>query len=352
MNRRGLDLRLRPRLKAYGQVVRAHLPRPDYPPPRPKGTHFLITWRCNLRCNACDAWDREPEGELTADQWRTVFAQLRTLDIVKIIGGEPFLRTDLADVIRAIREEVDPFVLQLVTNGTSTDRIVRLVEEVGWPGLHLRLSLDGMEAAHDAARGVPGTFAKVMHTMEELSRLRRRVPFSLGVNFTLTDDSLADMTPLSERCKALGVDVVAGFRVKPFLRHCNPSHEKAKLIGTENPERLLDRLDQGGHGARRGFNRLERACLAAINKVVFRKHVEGGEALRFHCRELRDLMYLNPYGQLITCGLRQEPVGDLGGKGFETIWYSKAADDQRQVVDTCPGCMQGAVELMSKLYGG
>ena len=345
-------LRLGPRLKAYGHVARSRLPRPDYPPPRPSAAHFLITWRCNLRCQACDAWEREPEGELTARQWRTVFAQLRSLDIVKIIGGEPFLRNDLGQVIRAIREEVDPFVLQLVTNGTATDRIVSLVEQEAWPGLHLRLSLDGLEAAHDGARGVPGTFAKVMHTMEELSRLRRRRPFNLGVNFTLTDDSLADMTPLVERCDELGVDVVAGFRVKPFLRHCNPSQEKAQLLGTDEPERLLSRLDQGGHGARRGFNGLERACLYAINKVVFRKHVQGGEALRFQCRELRDLMYLDPYGQLITCGLRQEPVGDIGGVGFETVWYSPAADKQREVVDGCPGCMQGAVEIMSKLYGG
>ena len=346
------DLRLRPRLKAYGQVARAHLPRADYPPPRPKATHFLITWRCNLRCQACDAWQREPEGELSAAQWRTVFAQLRTLDIVKIIGGEPFLRHDLDQVIRAIRQEVDPFVLQLVTNGTATDRIVKLVEKEAWPGLHLRLSLDGMEATHDAARGVPGTFAKVMETMEALSRIRRRRPFSLGVNFTLTDDSLDDMTPLVERCEALGADVVAGFRVKPFLRHCNPANEKAQLLGTEEPERLLHRLEQGGHGARRGFNGLERACLSAMNKVVFRKHVEGGQALRFRCRELRDLMYLNPYGQLITCGLRQDPVGDIGGVGFETVWYSPDADRQREVVDSCPGCMQGAVEIMSKLYGG
>ena len=68
------DLRLGPRLKAYRHVLRARLPRPDYPPPRPSATHFLITWRCNLRCTACDAWERDSGGELTAQQWRIVFA--------------------------------------------------------------------------------------------------------------------------------------------------------------------------------------------------------------------------------------------------------------------------------------
>jgi len=346
------DLQLGPRLRAYGNVLRARLPRPDYPPPRPRATHFLITWRCNLRCTACDAWERDNEGELTAEQWRTVFAQLRSLDIVKIIGGEPFLRTDLEQVVRVIREEVDPFVIQLVTNGTATDRIVQLAEREGWPGLHLRLSLNGLEETHDAARGKPGTFKQVMQTMEALSEVRRRVPFSLAVNFTLTDDSLADMDPLIQRCKALGVDVVAGFRVKPFLRHCNLSREKVELLGTGEPAKLLDRLEQGGYGARQSYNPLERLALAAINKLVYRKHVSGGEALRFRCRELRDLMYLNPYGDLITCGLRQEPVGNIYREGFETVWYSPKADAAREVVDSCPGCMQGAVEIMSKVYGG
>ena len=344
--------RIPARLRAYAHVARARtLESPGILPPRPYATHFIVTWRCNLRCNGCDAWQRDTTPELNADQWRQVFAQIPTLDIVKIIGGEPFVRDDLSDIVTAIRETVDPFVLQLVTNATMTDRVLSFVEEHAWPRLHLRVSLDGMEPAHDRARGVSGTYTRVMDTLEGLAKLRKRRRFQLAVNFTLTDDSMPDMEPLREHCQRLGVDLVPGFKVKPFLRHCNVAQETVTTIGVEDRQVALTHLERGEVGAKNGFNPLERSALQWINRVVFRKHASGGESLKFRCREVRNLMYLNPYGELITCGLNHEPIGDILGDGFEPVWRSERAAAARAGVDRCPGCMQGAVEIMSSLYG-
>ena len=342
-----------PRARFYAHVARARLRRGDDPPPLPSATHLVITWRCNARCDGCGAWEREPAPELSAQQWRAVFAQLWFLDIVKIIGGEPFVRADLEQVVQAIRDEINPHVVQLVTNGLQTDRIVRFAEQCAWPNLHLRLSLDGLEQTHDASRGVPGIFSQVMATMEALSALRRRGKrFQLAVNFTVTDDSLLDMEQLIERCHDLGVDVVPGFKVKPFLHHTHVSPEKFSTIGMRAPAAALAKLDRRDLGARGGFSWLERLALRAVNAAVFRKHVQGGDALKFRCRELRNLMYLMPGGELVTCGLNHEPVGNLAEQPFEQLWRSQRADRFRQAVDSCPGCMQGAVEVLSKGYGG
>ena len=347
-----MTVRVPPRLRAYAHVLRARaLESTGLRAPRPYATHCIITWRCNLRCSGCDAWQRDTVPELNADQWRTVFRQLRTLDIVKIIGGEPFVRDDLGDIVTGIRDAVDPFIVQLVTNGTLSERILSFVREHAWPGLHLRVSLDGMEAAHDRARGVTGTYRRVMDTLEGLAQLKKHHRFQLAINFTLTDDSMADMAPLLERCRSLGVDLVPGFKVKPFLRHCNVADEEVATIGLVDREAALPHLVEGDHGARRGFNSIERQALQAINRLVFRKHAQGGGALKFRCREVRNLMYLNPYGELITCGLNHDPIGNLLEEGFEAVWGSERARAARAQVDRCPGCMQGAVEIMSSLYG-
>jgi MoaA/NifB/PqqE/SkfB family radical SAM enzyme len=318
----------------------------------PRAAHLLITWRCNLRCEVCEAWGHGASEELTAAQWAAVWPQLRSLDIVKIIGGEPFLRDDLAQLIGDIRHTIDPFIVQLVTNGTLTDTVVEFAERHAWPGLHLRVSLDGMEVTHDAARGRPGTFAQAMATLEGLSRVRRRRPFRLGVNFILTDDSRPDMDPLVARCRELGADVITGFAARPFLRHTHMATADVRAVNLGQPDEALERMTRRDHGARDGFNAVERWFLRVVNQAVFRKHARAGAELKFECRELRDLIYLMPDGAVVTCGLDHEPLGHLTREPLEALWYGHKAEQFRQRVETCPGCMQGAVEIMSRLYGG
>ena len=348
--KKSLSPRLPPRLRAYAHVAQARLHGKNGRPPCPHATHMLITWRCNLRCDGCDAWQREETKELSVEQWAGVFRQLRFLDIMKIIGGEPFVRDDLAEVILAIRREINPFIVQLVTNATMTDRVVGFVEQHAWPSLHMRLSLDGLAETHDRSRGVAGTFDRVMETMQALADIRKRKRFQLAVNFTLTDDSRPDMKPLIEICNGMGVDLVAGFKVKPFLKHCDIRQEAAETIGVKDRSVALRQLQAPDHGARSGFNRIEKSLLQMLNRIVFGKHAEGGDSLKFSCGEVRNLMYLNPCGELITCGLDQEPIGSIAEDGFDKVWFSDRAEAARREVGQCPGCMQGAVEIMSRLY--
>lgn len=343
---------LPPRARAYWHVLRARLPRRGARPPRPSASHLVYTWRCNLRCRDCDAWQRKSTKELTLDQWTRVMSQLPSLDMVKIIGGEPFVRDDLEPFIRMIRREINPFIVQLVTNATMPGRIIPLVENLAWPALHMRISLDGLAEVHDRSRGVPGTFDRVMETLDGLVEVRRRKPFQLAVNFTLTDESHGDMDPLIELLRHKGVDLVPGFKVKPFLHNADLNKELVTTVGVEDPHRVIPSLVRHNRGARNGFNAVEQSLLRWINKVVFRKHADGGAALKFRCREVRNLIYLNPYGDLVTCGLKQQPVGNILRQGFDAVWHGEQAEAARAVVDQCPGCMQGAVEVMSKLYGG
>lgn len=344
-----LQRRLPARLRAYGHVLTSHLPLASRR--LPHAAHLIVTWSCNLKCGGCGAWQRALEEELSATQWEAVFRQIPSLDVVKIIGGEPFARPDIAEVVNGIRRAVDPMVLQLVTNGTLTDGILSFARDHAWPNLHLRVSLDGLGSTHDRARGVPGTFEQTMATLTALARIRQQREFQLAVNFTLTDDSLPDMRALIERCRELGVDVVPGFKVRPFLKHCNVANEEVSTVGVVDRQNALQHLVEPDHGAQNGFSRLEQRILKIVNSLVFRKHATGGEALHFKCQELRHLMYLNPYGELITCGLNHDAIGNLARDGFAAVWNSPEARAARQGVQECPGCMQGAVEIMSRLYG-
>ena len=349
---RALLSTLAPRLRAYSHVLRSRARSKDRVPPQPHACHLVLTWRCNLRCRACDAWQRPKGRELEAEQWIRILSQLSSLDIVKIIGGEPLVREDLGVLLDGIRRENDPFIVQVVTNGVLTDETIRLAERYGWPGLHLRLSLNGAGDGHDRARGVPGTFERVMETMRGLAKVRRRVPFHLAVNYTLTDDSLDDLPLVRRLCRDLGVDVVPGLAVKPFLRHSDLENADVGKIGVSRDGPILASLNRRENGVRSGFNLIEQVLIRLVNRTVFRKHITGGDALRFPCRELRNLAYFLPGGELVTCGLKHEPAGDLAVYPFAHVWEGAEAERLRAEVDRCTGCLQGAVEILSRLYCG
>lgn len=135
---------------------------------------LYLTRRCNLRCIMCDAWiEQDGQNELGTDDWLRVITQAQALGLVnlKLFGGEPTLRPDLATII----EHASRLGLRctLVTNGTllTEERACALVQA----GLaELDLSLDaGEPALHDHIRGVPGTWQRAMRGLRSIQQAAR-----------------------------------------------------------------------------------------------------------------------------------------------------------------------------------
>ena len=72
----------------------------------------------------------------------------------------------------------------------------------------------------------------------------------------------------------------------------------------------------------------------------------------FTCRELRDLLYLLPNGNVVRCGMDHESIGNLREESFDAIWFGEKMAAYREKVDNCPGCKQSSVQILSRLYGG
>jgi molybdenum cofactor biosynthesis enzyme MoaA len=77
----------------------------------------------------CDSWKKTPQQELTPQEVSTIFNQLPPMDLVRLTGGEPFLRQDLIDIAHAVQNQLNPLCLHITTNGFLTDKIIRFCEE-------------------------------------------------------------------------------------------------------------------------------------------------------------------------------------------------------------------------------
>ncbi len=324
---------------------------PDWVP-RPHAGHMILTFRCNLKCQSCGSWQVRDHADLSTDEWLGVFRQLRSLDVVKVLGGEPFVRTDIVDILAGVREIIDPYVMQLTTNGMLTKRVVDAVKRVAWPGLQLRISIDGLEHTHDKGRGVQGSWQKVMATARAVAELKAQHGFHFGINFSVTDDSLHEVDDMLALADSLGADLIPGVCVDPFLVGTRPPEEYTpRVVFLDDKEAGLRAIEHAKAGARDQLSGLDNLLFRLVTKKTFSRELEDG-VQAFTCRELRDLLYLLPNGDVVRCGLDHRPVGNLRQQSFDQIWFGEAVKEHRCRVDACPGCLQASVQIMSRAYAG
>jgi MoaA/NifB/PqqE/SkfB family radical SAM enzyme len=118
---------------------------------RPLSTGCLITGRCNLRCNFCYGNDESlPKVELSADEWKKIFAHLRSWGIMRVdlSGGEPTIRKDACEIAHHASDEGLNVILS--TNGL-------VLHKTGPPlfpkKTRIHVSLDsGFESVHESSR--------------------------------------------------------------------------------------------------------------------------------------------------------------------------------------------------------
>ena len=125
----------------------------------PLFVEWNLTFRCNLRCQYCGAYNVECD-ELDTEAVRNGLDTLWKLGTrwVTFGGGEPLLRKDIDDILAYAKEK--GFQVYLSTNGILIPKkrdVLRWVD-------HANLSLDGGRDVHDAVRG-KGSFDKVIEAL-------------------------------------------------------------------------------------------------------------------------------------------------------------------------------------------
>ena len=177
----------------------------------PRLLTYTVTFRCNARCIMCDSWKLKGHHDLEIEEIESIFRQLPRLDAVRLTGGEPFVRTDLLEIVELVVRYLRPFGIHITSNGFLTDRIIELCEKRSRVvPLQIMISMDGLAEQHNHIRGNKNAFGCAMKTIESLIPLRRKLNLDLVVNQTIVDaegmeqyKALHDKAPSGDglRCK-------------------------------------------------------------------------------------------------------------------------------------------------------
>ena len=317
-----MKLKSRPRLKHIANQLLFALGRTD-PITGPLKAFWEITYRCNSRCLNCEIWKRKSAGELTTNQALDVLGQLRDIDVphISFSGGEPFLRKDFLEVMAAAHSM--GFKYSINTNGSLLDdeRCRKLAQ---FPPESIYLSLDGAcPETHDKIRGVEGSFKGVLDAVDRLKShcdpQRTKLFFNTTIN-KLNLDELPRIARLSLDKKMDGMTMTIVQNVDIF----NPAPEM--LFGKSEVDRLmkvidhmLDKYKQLMPHMAEYFHNF-RDAVSNINNLY-----------RYRCVAGYLLLMIHPNGDVFSCPVAFEKIGNVTVEPLREIWYNKFCDIRRRI---------------------
>ena len=160
-------------------------------PSNPLTLTFSVTAACQSRCKTCNignvylANPKLAKENLSLEEIEKVFKSLGRVYFFNVSGGEPFMRSDLAEIIRLACIHLKPRLIHIPTNAISprfidktTRKILEYMDEYAPAStpISIKPSIDGIGKMHDYVRGVEGNFEMLERTIDVLLAIRAENP--------------------------------------------------------------------------------------------------------------------------------------------------------------------------------
>lgn len=302
---------------------------------------LVTNYSCNYRCIMCDMPSRDPlfraRGlkEMSTDEMKSVLKEFAALGIsgVGFTGGEPLLRKDIMELLRYCKEL--KMVSHLNTNAFFVDE-AKAAQIIASGVDSINVSLDGAVAAtHDAIRGCPGAFEKVMRALKALQaeRQRRKARVRIKVVCVLGPQNIDEVPAFIALAEKLGVDCVEVIPQQPFTTSKEgPAQvfDEAFLAKVRNQVAYLQQEQKKGKMIENSPRHL------AMIERSFR-----GEPMPLDCYAGYNSLGVDCYGEIYPCvpwfnwG---RSAGNVHGQSLKAWWYSREAQRLRENIARCEGC--------------
>jgi MoaA/NifB/PqqE/SkfB family radical SAM enzyme len=314
------------RLRRHLRIM--HGERDD--PPRPSFLVLFINSICNMKCEHCFYWTSlNKKDDLSVEELFALSRSMGRIENLNLSGGEPFLRSEFAEICRQFIRHNGVRQIYVPTNGFFTDRtaaqVTATLEEKNLDLLVVELSLDGMPEFHDRFRAAKNAFSKAMETYEALARIQESDPrLRIHCISTATNVNMEEIrrltTYLYDRCPKMdhhNLAVIRGDRKNPSLT--GPVLRQYEDL-YEYIRRLWALREQGRYGS------IVEPMLqwAKVKTIKEEKQVVPCLAGRISA-----VVYAN--GDVGLCEIHK-PIGNLRQKTFPEIWSSAEARELRRSI--------------------
>ncbi|MEM6797071.1 MAG: radical SAM protein [Acidobacteriota bacterium] len=313
-----------------------------------------LTYRCNLNCFFCYN-DLSLKGQaLSLDGYDKLLSDLADLQVFQLVvtGGEPLAHPDFFAIGAKARDL--GFVVRLKSNGhaLSGDVARRVREEVD-PFL-IEVSLHGSKAStHERQTRVEGSFDRLLENI----RSGRELGLRFKLQTTLTRWNEEELEDIFELATDLGVPIHVDPVVTP--RDGGDTSPLSVAPSREGIEKLL---------------RLQREAVVNSSELEVSVGRDADQWMpkngpKKHCGAGAGGVAIDPFGNVYPCVQWRRPVGNVHEHSIQEIWHgSSALEDIRssneavkeaietrgawgQALNFCPGTAEVETGSPLGIYG-
>jgi len=305
---------------------------------RPIISSIMVTARCNSRCRICGIWKKNPNDELSTEEWQRIIFQLRKEKIryLNFTGGEPLLREDLGELVDYAHSL--EFIVGIYTNGyLLTEEVAKNLIAKG--ATYFTISLDALGEEFDEIRGTKGAFDKVINAVNILKEWRKKKKIKIFLSITIMKKNLAQIIKVVEFAKKMKIALFFSlldntpyfFKDIPF-DSLSIKNDKINELTT-----LIDRLKylKKNHPwlIHYGFTSLD--YIKDYFKYPLQKHLP--------CYKSLMRIFINPEGKVFGGCLSMGDFGDLRKEPLHKIIHSQRyiMAQKKMFLKECPGCSCG-----------
>ena len=319
-------------------------------PGRPINLTFSVTNVCQSRCKTCSIWELYKENpekrkeELALDEIEKIFRSMGHIYVFNVSGGEPFLRSDITEIIAAACRYLSPGVVHIPTNAIAKEliesRTIAILEVLKNNCPHTQLtikpSLDHIGSKHDAIRGVPGNFTKVLDVFHRLKEIQSDYSnFHVELGTVISRWNVDDVEEIAQYVTNLSVDSYRN----------EIAEQRSEMFNTQNditpdPEQYENAIDlfvrqiRENMANRNLFQRITNAFRLVYYSLAIRILKENRQVIP--CYAGISNVHMTPYGDIWACCTLgyDKPMGNLRDYNydFQMLWNSAEAKKVRTYV--------------------
>lgn len=275
-----------------------------------------------MRCQMCNIWQNptDPREEIKASD----LVSLPRLKFINVTGGEPFIRTDIDEIVKELYRHTDRIVIS--TSGYFEDRVIELAKK--FPNIGIRISIEGLSQKNDELRGRPGGFDRGLRTLLKLKEMGVK---DIGFGCTVSNHNSKDMLSLYQLSKSLGMEFATAAFHNSYYFHKDDNRVTNLDEVTADFATLIDWQLKEHH---------PKSWFRAYFNMGLINYLEGNRRL-LPCEAGTANFFIDPWGEVYPCnGMEEkywkESMGNIHDAPFMTIWNSPQAEKVREQVRRCP----------------
>lgn len=279
----------------------------------PLRIYIDTTYVCNLDCKFCyNKTDVRSEREIDLEHWESFFDQMVEAGVMKlsIAGGEPFADKNIFKIIESAKTK--GLSVSLTSNGTLINN--RILKDLASSGLkRVTISLDSADPAELEAMRPGLKFYRFKDNLDKISKLGIDIAIKCTFNHKASYSTLEDVIKFGTSL----TDVKSvKFNYERLTHVTNYSPSDDEVLSYFKVWNFLDVL--------REKYRDEIKIIFNQRNPAIRANQNLTQLLGIGCPAGRDLLYVNPYGDVKGCALlpKEFNTGNIRKQSLKEIWGS------------------------------